>query len=296
MARRGLAWNGALVAAAVAGMVGLAPPARAQSNLSEQLSRTLSQAQKSDLQHQFGRALVNYGRALTVDPTAGVGEMRATLLRRASLYESVKDFAKAEADLTAALQLEPPVAGLYADRGYFYMRQGRFADALADFLAGARLDPDNGRFRFAAGRVEAALSNYSAALTFYDEAIRLSARDAGFYLARAEAFIHLDQPRRAWADYDHAIDIKIPRSIDRYFAFLGRGYASLMLADYRGAIADFDRALEIDPRAVSALLWRGYAREQGGQADLALDDYERATAVDPKDRWARANLQRLRSN
>jgi predicted TPR repeat methyltransferase len=43
-------------------------------------------------------------------------------------------------------------------------------------------------------------------------------------------------------------------------------------------------------------LWRGYAREKGGQVALALDDYERAVAVDPSDRFARANLARLRSN
>ena len=114
-------------------------------------------------------------------------------------------------------------------------------------------------------------------------------------MARAEAYIHLDQPRSAWADFDSALDIRLPRAADRYYAYLGRGYASMLMADYASAIADFDNALTVEPRAVNALLWRGYAREKGGQIALALDDYERAVAVDPSDRLARANLQRLRS-
>ena len=82
----------------------------------------------------------------------------------------------------------------------------------------------------------------------------------------------------------------------RYYAYLGRGLASLLMTKYANAIADFDNALAVDPRAVNAFLWRGYAREKGGQVAAALDDYERAVAADPGDRVARANLQRLRSN
>ena len=297
MGRRGnLLAAAALATAALVATMLAAAPLRAQSSLSEHLAHTMSQAQNSDLQRRFGRALVDYGRDLEIDPAAGAGEARQTLLRRAALFETVKDYARAETDLTSALQLAPPAADLYATRGYFYMRRGRFPDALGDFLAGARLAPDSARPRFGAGRVQAALGNYAAAIGYYDEAIRLARRDPTLYLARAEAHIHLGQPRRAWVDYDSALDIKLPRAADRYYAFLGRGYASLMMSDLANAIADFDNAIGIDPRAVNALLWRGYAREKGGQVALALDDYERAASVDPNDRLARANLQRLRSN
>jgi tetratricopeptide (TPR) repeat protein len=296
MARRGWEVWVAAAAAALVGVLAFTPPASAQSTLSERLARTIALGQKNDLQRQFGRLLVDRDRSFDIDPAASVDETRATLARRASVYETVKEFDKAEAELTSALQLDAPAAGLYVDRGYFYMRRNRFADALADFLAGARLDPGNARLRFAAGRAQAAMGNYPAALGFYNEAIKLRARDPRFYLARAEALIHLEDPRRAWDDYDHAIDIKLSGVDDRYFALLGRGYASLMLSDYRSAIADFGGALQVDPRAVTALLWRGYARELDGETELALDDYEHASEVDPKDRWARANVQRLRSN
>ena len=280
---------------AVAGIVLLASPVQAQS-LSEKLTRVITNAQQSQLQRRFGTALIDDGRTLQIDPHTDVGTQRQTLLRRASLYEETKDFDSAESDLTAALDLAAPTATLYAKRGYFYMRRGRFRDALGDFAMGVRLDPGNPRLPYAQGRAQVALGNNAAAVGLYDDAIRLDAGVAAYYLARAEAQIRLNQPDLAIADYSRAIDLKLTSPADRFFAFLGRGFASLRLADNRGAIADFDSALAVDPNAVEALLWRGYARERDGQSDLALNDYERAASVDPADRSARASIQRLRSN
>ena len=286
---------GACLGAVLAGIVVLAPPVRAQSKLPEPASGAASEAQKDELKSVFGGALVD-GRSLEIDPNASVAERRLTLARRATIYEETKEFAKAEESWAAAIKLEPPAAALYGDRGYFYIRLGRFAEAFEDFNAGMQLDAANPRYRFGAGRAQALLRNYAAAADLYGEAIKLSPRDPTFYLARAEAYIRLDQPRFARADYDQALKIKLPRAIDSYFATLGRGFAALKLADYPSAIADFDKALEYDPRAVMVLLWRGYARERDGRINLALDDYERAASVDPGNRWANANLQRLRSN
>jgi tetratricopeptide (TPR) repeat protein len=289
-------WRGVCLGLVVIAAVMSAGPSPVAAQLSERLQQTMLQGQNGDLYRRFGRMLVDEGRELDIDPAAGVDEARKTLLRRAALYENLKDFARAEIDLASAVQLDPPSAAIYRARGYFYMRRGRFTEALGDFLVGIRLAPDNARVRFGAGRAQARLGNYAEAVRHYDAAIKLAQREPTYYLSRGEAYIHLDQARSAWADFDAAIEIRLPRMADRYYAFLGRGFAALMMTQYENAIADFDSAIGLDPRAVNALLWRGYAREQNGQAGLALDDYERATSVDPSDRLARANVQRLRSN
>ena len=288
------------VAALVAALA-LASPARAQSRPSEPSTQVTAAVQpndwqQTDLQRRFGHALVDDGRDLILNPGASMDEVRRTLLRRAAVYEDVQEYANAERELTKALQRTPPIGDTYTARGYFYMRRGRFADAVGDFVAGMQIDPDNPRLHFAAGRAESALGDYAAAVTYYGEAIKLAPREPTYYLARAEANIHLDQPAGAHADYDRAIANRLARLTDRYFAFLGRGYSSLMQADYTSAIADFGTAIEINPGSLNALMWRGYARERVGEIKLALDDYERAAAVDPHDHLARDNLQRLRSN
>ena len=286
-------------AAAVAAVLALASPASAQSSQPPAqvvVAVQADNAQPNDLQRRFGRALVDEGRDLMLNPGASMDEVRRTLLRRAAVYEDVQEFAQAEAELTKALQRTPPIGDTYAARGYYYMRRSRFADAVGDFVAGIQIDPDNPRLHFAAGRASSALGDYAAAVTYYGEAIKLVPREPTYYLARAEARVHLDQAAGARTDYDSAIANRLPRATDRYFAFLGRGYSSLMQADYAGAIADFGAAIEIDPGSLNALMWRGYARERVGQIKMALDDYERAAALDPHDRLARDNLQRLRSN
>jgi tetratricopeptide (TPR) repeat protein len=292
-------WSGVrlwCVVWAAAGIVLLlATPTRAQS-LSDRLARTIINAQQADLQRRFGSALVDDGRALQVDPRGDTDTQRQTLLRRAAVYEATKEYDSAEADLTAALDLAAPTAILYVKRGFYYMRRGRYRDALGDFAMGERIEPGNPRLRYAQGRAQVALGNDTAAVGLYDEAIRLDGDVAAFYLARAEAQIRLNQPGLAFADYNRAIDLKPKSPSDRFFAFLGRGFAALRLADNHSAIADFNSALALDPNAVEALLWRGYARELDGRTDLALNDYERAATVDPADRSARANVQRLRSN
>jgi tetratricopeptide (TPR) repeat protein len=285
-----------LWAAAVAAAVVLAAPARAQSTSADHLVRMASQTPDNELQQRFGHVLVDEGRSFALEPGAGVEETRQILLRRAAVYESVQEYVSAEATLTRAVQLSPPAAAADQARGYFYMRRGRFTAALGDFIVGTRVAPGDARLRYAAGRAQSALGDYAAAAALYGEAIQLAPHEPTFYLARAEARIHLEQLSGAHADYDHAIAMKPPRPTDRYYAFLGRGYSSLMQADYAHAIADFDSAIALDPGSLHALLWRGYAREKAGQISLALDDYERAVTLDPTDHSARANLQRLRSN
>jgi tetratricopeptide (TPR) repeat protein len=289
-------WFGLAIGLAVAGLMVIVSPAHAQATLSEQLSRTISEGQKAELQRQFGRALVNHGAGLDLASADTVSEAQEILAKRATLFEAMQDFRRAEADFTTAVKLEPADPKVYADRGYFYMRQNRYGDALGDFLTASRIAPDNARFRFATGRVQAALSNYSGAISSYDEAIKLNPQDPRLYLARAEAEVHLGLLGQAHADYTKAIDSGLTRRSDRYFAYLGRGYVELRQGDYARAIPDFDQVLDIDPDSGTALLWRAYAKEKSGQTELALQDYERAAAADPKDPWARRNLQRLRSN
>src|SRR5262249_42321217 len=121
MLRTGMAMTGRGILVAVAAITAAmwAPAtAGAQAALSERIARTMSQGQSTDLQRRFGRALVDDPRDLEVDPAAGVGETRRLLVRRAAVYEKLKDTGRAESDLTSALQLAAPTPELYVARGY----------------------------------------------------------------------------------------------------------------------------------------------------------------------------------
>src|SRR5438128_7669797 len=62
-----------------------------------------------------------------------------------------------------------------------------------------------------------------------------------------------------------------------------RGLAREAKGDHDGAIADYSRAIELDPKfAVGAYSNRGLAKQAKGDLDGAIADYNRAIELDPK--------------
>ena len=94
----------------------------------------------------------------------------------------------------------------------------------------------------------------------------------------------------ALADYTRAIDLDPGRAL----AWVSRGIARDRKHDAEGAIADSTRALELDPTLARAWLNRGIARARAGDADGALADCSRGLELDPKQAFGWANRGAIR--
>ena len=68
--------------------------------------------------------------------------------------------------------------------------------------------------------------------------------------------------------------------------FIKSGKAKFIQGDYRGAIADYDRAIELRPDYAEAYYLRGSAKMGLGDYRGAIADYDRAIELDPKDAGA----------
>ena len=62
-------------------------------------------------------------------------------VNRAMVYESLKDYDKAIADMSAAISLEPTYEFYFKDRGDLYFAAGKYAEALADYNKAKQMDP-----------------------------------------------------------------------------------------------------------------------------------------------------------
>ena len=277
-----------LVMGVVAGCVTTGCVARAA--VPDELTKQILEAQQPSSER--GNAAKGESRT----PGANDQNLRELLKKRAIGFEKIHQTEQAEADFTAALDVQPIDPTLYADRGYFYLRQKRFAQALADFTTGSRVDPNNPLFVFATGRVHAAQADFPGAIERYNDALRIDGAYAVALISRAEAYVHLGRLQDAKQDYDQTIALAFKRAGDRYFAYLGRGYINILLQDFDAAVRDLDQALDAQPGDLNALLYRGYAYELRGTSELALRDYERAFVESPGNPWVRTSLQRLRSN
>lgn len=264
-----------------------------EASLSDQLTHQITEAQRLELQKQINREIERLSQSKDRDREWAT-RLREALKQRAIMMEQARKFKQAEADLTQAVQVAPVDPAIYADRGYFYMRVGRYPDALGDFVSGTRLEPDNAIFSYGAGRVLANLQDYAAAVDLYNRALELDPTHARRFLSRAEAFVALGRYDEARPDYDRALKLGL-NADERFIALVGRGRTLVELGKYGNAIEDFDEALRFDRNSARALMWRGVAQEKRGRVALALADYERASRRDPENGWLRQSIRRLRS-
>lgn len=271
-------------------------PARADSILSDRLTDQILQMFRSDFTHrldiEFEREKELLGQSETIERAT---RLRTLLKQRASTFESLEAFDRAEADFNALVAVRPLNPMVYSDRGYFYMRQNRFPDAVRDFVTGSRLAPTEPVFNYGAGRAMSRMGSYVDAVVQFAEAIRLSPNDSVLRLSRAQTLIQLERYAEAHADYDSALAQGLALASDRFSAYFGRGYADILIGDYNGAVRDMNAALAVRPGMVNAVVWRGYAWERLGQRGRALDDYETASRLSPNDDWIRASISRMRS-
>src|SRR5947209_14999987 len=83
----------------------------------------------------------------------------------------------------------------------------------------------------------------------------------------------------AIADYDRAISLNPTYAL----AYYNRGIARGDKGDLNGAIADYTKAVELNPDYVSAYYNRGNVRRERGELDEAVADYTKASALNPSD-------------
>ncbi len=66
-------------------------------------------------------------------------------------------------------------------------------------------------------------------------------------------------------------------------SYNNRGISYVSKGRYTPAIADFDRAIEINPRYAKAYTNRGNVYWHRGQYDQAVSDYNKALSINPRD-------------
>ena len=119
-------------------------------------------------------------------------------------------------------------------------------------------------------------SNYRSAIDSFTKSLDLNPTSLA-YSDRGSAYINVGEYDDAIADYDRAI------ALDPNYAaaYNNRGVARAHKGDYDSAIADYDRTIALDPNYAAAYDNRGTVKAHKGDYDGAIADYDRAIALDP---------------
>ncbi len=191
------------------------------------------------------------------------------------------DKIKAIALLTKAIDLNPRYDIAYLIRGYVYDQLGSYAKALADYSQTIQLDPENPRPYNNRGLLKANhLNDPEGALIDLNQVIKINANNAYAYNNRG--FLRADKfndSSGALADYNEAI--KIRPTVAVFYSNRGLLKAD-ELSDSSGALADYNKAIKLNPNFAGVYYNRGVLKvDKLNDPRGALADYDRAIKLNP---------------
>lgn len=209
-------------------------------------------------------------------------------LSRAVAFAGQKQFENAHRDFARALELSPRNYEVHLNRGFVYRLQGDVDSAKQDFTTAAELRPD-----LAAPYVNLAevcvyhaeqlvqsdnspkgvllaKAEVQTALAELTKAIPFAPQQGRIYQLRGEVQVKLAAPVEALADFQRAIRLD-PSPIRRAACFREIGFIHQRAKRLPEALAAFDRSLSQNPRDTNVI-------RQRAEVLLALQRYEEAVA------------------
>ena len=183
--------------------------------------------------------------------------------------------ADAAFDFTACTILAPQFAWPHLNRGLALARCGRLREALASYDRALAIDPNFLEAWVDRGLAQLELGNPEPARRDLAQAMALGQPAPAVLAAHAEALARLGRH----ADAERAFAAVLGEHPNDPMLLSARGFARLG-RDQPGAAADFDRALQLDPRNPRAHLGRAYL-VRGRDPRAALEEVQRALDAEP---------------
>ena len=208
--------------------------------------------------------LLTLNKATEIDPMDS-----RPIIKLAELSFLQRNTNMANAYLDKALELNSINPQAYYMRGIICMSKNDTVQALKQFMKARNQDDSFIDPVIQIANIYAAQRN-PIARDYYNLAIELEPDNYDTYYDLAMYLQDNGNPEKALEIYD-TLDVKMPGN---YQILFNKGYVNLVyLSDYDRAIEEFDKALEVNPKSVDALLNKGVAYEQKGNYSQAKSIY-----------------------
>jgi len=195
---------------------------------------------------------------------------------RGNARRNLDDTKGAIADCNRAIKLDAKNASAYIGLGMARTQKG-ISGAIDDFTKAIKLDPKSSEAYFGRGGARAGKGDTEEAISDFTRAIKLNPRHSMAYMLRGEAYRANCETDKAIADFTKAIKLGVPNWAHAYG---NRGSERLTKGDYSGALEDFDKAIELEPKLATLYLGRGTVYLGKGNTEKARDDLTLAVKLD----------------
>jgi tetratricopeptide (TPR) repeat protein/CHAT domain-containing protein len=235
----------------------------------------------------YEKAIVDYTKAIELGATVAL-----YWENRAISYQKLGQWDLAFPDFEKAIGLDAKNAYRYSARGYAYKAQGNYDRAVADFTTATGLAPRDPELLEARGDSHRLAGRWGVAITDLNDAVALAPNDAKRYNARGDAYYYqadaLSRAEdaagselaydKAIADYSRAIQID-PENV---LYLENRGISYRLSKRYGAALRDFNKAVGMDAGRVSLFNSRGHVFYELGEYANAAEDYGSAIKLAPE--------------
>ena len=225
------------------------------------------------------------------------------------------DYTGAENDCSEAIRRNPFVVDCYQLRGLARVNQGKFAEAISDYRNALQHAPEHEGLWHNLALCYANLKEYDAAVGVLDTIVRIVPGYAPALNMRAQVHIQQEDTVAALADLEASLkinrfdsDVYATRALvylqqglyeqaetDLTYAihlnpksgyYINRALTRYSRQELRGAMSDYDLALDLDPDNVLGRYNRGLLRAQVGDDNRAIEDFSVVIEYEPNNMMA----------
>ena len=234
-------------------------------------------AQEQYERREYDAAIATCAMACALDPRDPAIFFRRGLARMAKW-----DPAGAGQDFARVLELIPPSDPRYDDsrfnRGLCVLRQGKYQEALPDFEYYLSKHPDDADSLLRRGQCRFRAGDNRGGLQDLDKAAELKPKMSEIFHHRALVHLALRQWRDAIADCDRALDLGGHTWCEAWF---NRATAKAKVCDFWGALEDLDRYVAQFPNDADGYSVRGCRYLDVGLYERGLADFRRTLQMVP---------------
>jgi len=105
---------------------------------------------------------------------------------------------------------------------------------------------------------------------------------ASYYFAKGSSYFDKGDYKNSVANYNKAIEL----DPNDFVSYNNRGLSYIGLGDYDQGISDCNKAIELNPNYANAYINRGIGYGFKGDYDQAISDFNKAIALDPNDSYS----------
>lgn len=213
---------------------------------------------------RFQEANEDFTKALECNPT----DLRI-LSFRSNLRKNYLDSSGAISDLTVAINIAPNSPKYYFDRGTIFLHKKHFLEALDDFSIAIKLDPNYYQAYFSRGKALIGKKDFKNAVEDFSFLIKTDPEYTFAYIARGSAREILNDFQGALEDYNQALTLNPNYGS---YAVKVEAMKKKLHPDY-DVLAGYSRIIRKDPYCSDAYLHRGREKMNRGDYKGAVKDF-----------------------